>query len=300
MADAAVRVGRPRGAAPSRASLARRRYWLALHRRSLRHEPSLLCAVLSLSLTPSCLPSARPATAAPAPPQELLFVEEPDLSEHDPSQQDGFRVVYDKECPFEMRIQESDEAPQEVGTLEAIRCKVAVQGDASAPTAVRVELSSEGDLFFHYTHTADERAFRAVRDEQRLMIEFSDYPNVLARSLNAAIKEPHTHLAVFIMNRDGAARLDFIQNLDYKFVELLSVTFGRSAEDAVRKHIAFRYNAMRTKVAVTAARLGEITAIIKAKNPSLLLQLQTGAAAAATARGGAGATGGGGGVPGRA
>ena len=89
----------------------------------------------------------------------------------------------------------------------------------------RLELSSESDLFFHYSHVLDERTFRAVREEQRLMIEFTDYANVLARSLNQAIKEPHTHLAVFIMNRDGNARLDFIQNLEYKFVELLSVSF---------------------------------------------------------------------------
>ena len=115
------------------------------------------------------------------------------------------------QCPFEMRLQENDETPQEVGTLEAIRCRVCVQGDAATPTAVRLELSSEQDLFFHYTHQLDERAFRAVREEQRLMIDFQDYANVLARSLNAAIKEPHTHLAVFIMNRDGNARLDFIQ-----------------------------------------------------------------------------------------
>ena len=110
-----------------------------------------------------------------------------------------------------MRIQENDETPQEVGTLEAIRCRVCVQGDAASPTAVRLELSSEQDLFFHYTHQLDERAFRGVREEQRLMIDFQDYANVLARSLNSAIKEPHTHLAVFIMNRDGNARLDFIQ-----------------------------------------------------------------------------------------
>jgi hypothetical protein len=110
-----------------------------------------------------------------------------------------------------MRVQETDETPQEVGTLEAIRCRVCVQGDAASPTSVRLELSSEQDLFFHYTHQLDERAFRSVREEQRLMIDFQDYANVLARSLNAAIKEPHTHLAVFIMNRDGNARLDFIQ-----------------------------------------------------------------------------------------
>ena len=65
-----------------------------------------------------------------------LFVDEPDLHEQDPSQKDGYSVVYDKECPFEMRMQEHDESPQEVGTLEAIRCRVCVQGDVSSPAAV--------------------------------------------------------------------------------------------------------------------------------------------------------------------
>ena len=110
-----------------------------------------------------------------------------------------------------MRLQENDQAPQEVGTLEAITCRVCVQGDTANPTAVRLELSSEQDLFFHFQHTLDERSFRQVREEQRLMIEFQDYASVIARSLNLAIKEPHTHLAVFIQNRDGNARLDFIQ-----------------------------------------------------------------------------------------
>lgn len=110
-------------------------------------------------------------------------------------------------------MQENDEAPHDVGTLQAIRCKICVQGKGDLVTAVKLELTSEDDLFFHYAHAVDERAFRAVREEQRLMIEFADYPNVLARSLNLAIKEPHSHLAVFIMNRDGNARLDFIQNM---------------------------------------------------------------------------------------
>jgi hypothetical protein len=143
-----------------------------------------------------------------------LFVEELDFSESDPTCKEGFRVVYAKEVPFEMRLQETEEAPQEVGTLEAILAKVAVQGDPAAPTAIKVELSSESDLFFHYSHVVDERAFKQLREEQRLMIEFNDYANVLARSLNQAIKEPQTHLAVYIMNRDGQARLDFIQNME--------------------------------------------------------------------------------------
>ena len=66
------------------------------------------------------------------------------------------------------------------------------------------------------------------------MIEYPDYPNVLVKMLNSCIKEPHSFLAVFIMQRDGTARLDFIQNMEYKFVELLSCDFEASIEDTVR------------------------------------------------------------------
>jgi hypothetical protein len=185
--------------------------------------------------------------------------------EADPSTTGGYKLVYAREAPLELRLQTNEEAPQEIGTLEAILCKVLVQGDGAHPTSVKVELSSESDLFFHYTHQLDERSFRAVREEQRLMIDFQDYANVLARSLNLAIKEPHTHLAVFIMNRDGNARLDFIQNLEYKFVELLSVSFLQSAEAVIREHISFRYRAVREKLTLTQARLNEVTNIVSAR-----------------------------------
>ena len=43
------------------------------------------------------------------------------------------------------------------------------------------------------------------------MVEFGDYPAVLLRMLNQCIKEPHIHLAVYVMQPTGEARLDFIQ-----------------------------------------------------------------------------------------
>lgn len=106
------------------------------------------------------------------------------------------------------------------------------------------------------------------------MVDFASYPSVLATSLQNAIKEPHTFLAVFIMNREGQGRLDFIQNVSFKFIELLSVMFARSPDDAIRQQIAFRYNSQKSKVAVMQARLHDIVNIVKVKNPSLLLQLQ--------------------------
>ena len=105
---------------------------------------------------------------------DLLEADGPDLSDLDPSSQGGFRVLFAREVPLEMRLQTSDVAPAEAGSLEAVLCKVAVRevGDGR-PAAVKVELSSEGDLFFHYTHMVDERAFAAMRDEQKVRLALS-------------------------------------------------------------------------------------------------------------------------------
>jgi hypothetical protein len=57
-------------------------------------------------------------------------------------------------------------------------------------------------------------------------------------------------------------------------VELLSVNFARSSDDVVRQQIAFRYNSVKSKLAVLQARMQDVVNVVKIKNPSLLLQLQ--------------------------
>ena len=76
------------------------------------------------------------------------------------------------------------------------------------------------------------------------------------------------------MQKEGTARLDFIQNIEYKFIELLSVDFVNSPDDTVRKQITYRYNAIRTKLELLQNRIQAISNIVKIKNPSLLLQIQ--------------------------
>ena len=195
--------------------------------------------------------------------------------DHDPSIADGHKVLYDREVPFEIRNQTdpSESSLQEVGTLEAIRCKILVMGEENNPLTLRIELTSENDLFFHFNHNIDEHGFRQVQEQQKLMVDFPDYPNVLIRMFNMCIKEPQSHLAVFVIERQGLARLDFIQNMEYKFVELLSCNFVMSPEDIVRHHIAYRYNSMKSRLALVQARLQDLEGLIKVKNPSLLVQL---------------------------
>ena len=106
------------------------------------------------------------------------------------------------------------------------------------------------------------------------MVDFNEYPKIFMKMANSCIREPQSFLAVFIMRRDGKAKLDFIQNIEYKFIELLSCEFLASNEETVRTSITYRYNAVKSKVQLMEARLKDVNNLVKVKNPSLLLQLQ--------------------------
>eukprot|EP01006_Ploeotia_vitrea_P003936 TRINITY_DN113533_c0_g1_i1.p1 TRINITY_DN113533_c0_g1~~TRINITY_DN113533_c0_g1_i1.p1 ORF type:complete len:309 (-),score=161.25 TRINITY_DN113533_c0_g1_i1:54-980(-) len=238
----------------------------------------------------------------------------------DPSVVDGFAVVYERVVDVEVRQSDDgdgdDDQQQQLGQLHHIKAKILQLGYEEEPEAVRIELSSEQDLFFHYAHTLDEAGFTEMQSRQKLMIEFPNYVNVMVRMLNMCIKQPQTHMVVLYVHSNGTARMDFVQNMEYKFVELLSVDFIQSAPSLVRQHITFRYNIMKNRVLMLQQRLHETHNMIKLKNPSLLLQIQqqhqqhtlsphsarvSGAVSAAAAssmspRGGGGGIGGGGGV----
>lgn len=69
--------------------------------------------------------------------------------------------------PFELRSASSVDTPTELGALEAIKAKILVRGQPSGLEAIRVELSSESNLFFHYVHDMDASRFAVLQDSQR-------------------------------------------------------------------------------------------------------------------------------------
>ena len=58
-------------------------------------------------------------------------------------------------------------------------------GDDVAPASLRIELASENDLFFHYMHVVDETGYRNLQEQQKLMVEYIEYPNVLIKMLKS-------------------------------------------------------------------------------------------------------------------
>ena len=73
-----------------------------------------------------------------------------EIDAKDPSLSEGHKLIYNREVPFELRLEDND-GPQEVASFEAIRCKILIGGEENNPVQIRLELSCENDLFFHFT-----------------------------------------------------------------------------------------------------------------------------------------------------
>jgi hypothetical protein len=121
----------------------------------------------------------------------VVLPEDDSIRGLDPALEGGaYRLLFDREVPIELRIQENEEAPQQVGTLEPIRAKVLISGDASEPTSVKLQLSSEKDIFLLYEHLCSATDFLAIQEEQSLMIDFSQYADILCTNLDFCIQQP--------------------------------------------------------------------------------------------------------------
>ena len=196
-----------------------------------------------------------------------------EIEEKDPSLNEGHKLLFDREVPFELRLEDNN-GPQEVASSEELKCKVLLGGEDNNSTHIRIELSCENDLFFHFTSNIDEETFKVMQEKQKLSVNFLGFSNLVIKLFNKCIEECQSYIAVFIMQKEGTGRLDFIQNIEYKFIELLSIDFVNSPDDTVKKQISYRYNIIRTKLELMLNRIQSISNIVKNKNPSLLLQIQ--------------------------
>lgn len=209
---------------------------------------------------------AVPQTPQPQPNTILLQQLERefrDIEERDPSLADGFRVVYDREVPFELRP--ADSRDHDVGALEGIKVKILTQGEDNSVSAVRIELTSEADLFFHYTCLVNAVGFTQLREDQKLMCEFKEFVVTLLKMCNRCIREPNHFLAVLLLNTDGSASLEFIQNVEYKFIDLLVLPFRESPDHIVKADITYRYNAVRSRLSIMTSKLQDVTALVKVR-----------------------------------
>lgn len=180
------------------------------------------------------------------------------IQQADPSLADGCRLVYEREVPCELRAMRGNESS--AGSLEHMKVKVLTSGEERNLSNIRIEVTTEADIFFHYTCIINDQGFLRLREDQNLVCEFSEFLMTLLKMFNRCIKEPGRFIAALLLGEDGTANLEFVENLEYKLVSVLQMPFRASPPEVVREQAQYRYSAAR-------ARLDLVTEQIKRASP---------------------------------
>jgi hypothetical protein len=197
----------------------------------------------------------------------------PSLEEpKDPSLKEGHQLVLFQRIPMELRVQEEGQSSQ-VGKIVEVDCKMLALYHRKNLAEVRLELTSEADLFFNYSHVLNPDNFRSTQQDHKLLVSLADYPEMLQRLLVSCADRPQEFISIFTMRRNGWARLDFIQNLKCKFLELLTCDFIISKQDEIRENVHFRYEHAKWELAVEAMKTQDVVKFVKHNCPSVLAKV---------------------------
>eukprot|EP01083_Nonionella_stella_P077031 210154_1 len=274
-----------------------------------------------------------------------------DCDDDDPEflvEEEGFRVLYDREVCLEFRsfhqqkefgrvgggtgpdVQE-DGTYQVIGDLVSVVIRVLQKGTDEDPETIRVELWSEGDLFFLLNHEVTIDKFNSMKSNQAIGIEFPEYAKMLIDLFNKCLEQNEENIGVLYMTKllsnarmsggatpavptdkqgsqagsanvggapkatrrtsmgsmasasaygsegghdgDSGAELCFYRNVQVKMLELLSVAMHKETDTNEKKHVAFRYNCLKSRLALAESKLQEMYDVVEDKNPSLALDL---------------------------
>ena len=64
--------------------------------------------------------------------------------------------------------------------------------------------------------------------------------------------------------------MELLENLEYKFVELINLNFVPASDDLIREQISYRYNSMRAVHEITQSRIEIINGVLKHHDPQLI------------------------------
>lgn len=82
-----------------------------------------------------------------------------------------------------------------------------------------------------------------------------------------------TYKVKMIMNSDGTGTMRFLKILDYKTLDQLSLVMKLGDTDVINKHVSHRYKVSKNQLSENMQRLDDIVQILKAKNPTMISQI---------------------------
>ncbi|CDW72981.1 UNKNOWN [Stylonychia lemnae] len=173
----------------------------------------------------------------------------------DPSLYDGHKVIFDELMPVEVKLLDDDE-----GVIEELRIRVLILGDERQPMNIKIEITSESDIFFFYQNTTNEEKFRVIQEQQKLSLDYHDFTGMVLKILTT-------------YNEERKAYLEFFQDTEYRRVEMLKIDLEECDDDIIKNHITYRLSATKQKTIMMQERVKDIMAIVEEKNPILMQEI---------------------------
>ena len=75
-----------------------------------------------------------------------------------------------------IRIQEKPEALQVLKEPELLRVKIMVENEHGFPKNVKIELTSDTEIYFNFVFECNDWDFKRIKANQNFCIEFREYP----------------------------------------------------------------------------------------------------------------------------
>ncbi|KAL4504476.1 hypothetical protein ABPG72_009922 [Tetrahymena utriculariae] len=208
--------------------------------------------------------------------QQLNSFDFAQIDQMDPSLAEGLRCIYDKDIYYTIRFYRDENETQDLENHEPLRTRIFILGDEKNPQFLKIEVSSDNDIFFHFVHKADQNNYKQIKAEQNLNLEFNEYPAICIKCFNKVEKATNhnQYNAIFTIMDNGSGRLEINQETEYKNIEVMSFEFECSDDNFIRQVITYKYMSLKSKLSLMEGRLQDIHEIVRVKNPSLLLSIK--------------------------
>jgi hypothetical protein len=157
-----------------------------------------------------------------------------DIDFKDPSLDDQLVKIYEEEVPFEIRTEDENLSENEKSIFQNLVCKIFSTDESIEQINVKIEIANDKDLFFYYSCEIDSTLFDEIKENQKLTCNFNDFPELLIKYFDFCIKEQKSYLAVMNIKSDKKAVMELLENLEYKFVELININFVPASDDLIR------------------------------------------------------------------
>ena len=209
--------------------------------------------------------------------EEVFFYDftNEEIDKRDPSIEIGLIKTYEEEVPFEIRIHHEN-IEKEKSIFELLLCKIFVTQEVNKNKdfIIKFEIASDKDLFFYYSTEINQSSFEQIQRQQKLICDIIKFYDLLIKYLDLCIEQNKKFMAVLNIKEDKMAKLEIMENLEYKFAELISLNFSPVSKDFIHKQIIYRYNSMRGLFDMTQNRINIINGVLKDTNPSLISEVK--------------------------